>query len=90
MKKYIQNRGCETTQLDNEWIILNSNNLTVTKVNEVGGYCWELLQNEQSLENLVSAVEVQFSGELRQEEITEDIKEFLDSLLQCEVIEVVV
>lgn len=60
MKKYVQKSGYDCTQLDDEWIILNTDQFTVTKVNEVGGYCWSLLSSQQTVESLMQAVHKEY------------------------------
>ncbi|WHY75025.1 PqqD family protein [Fictibacillus enclensis] len=46
----------ETTQLEEEWIILDTEHFHVTKLNQVGGFCWSRLQEEQTIESLVQAL----------------------------------
>jgi hypothetical protein len=44
MTSFIRKEEYEVIELDGEWIILNSSDFMVTSLNEVGGYCWSLLQ----------------------------------------------
>jgi HEPN domain-containing protein len=80
MKKYIKKSAFDCTQFDDDWIIINTENFTVTKVNKVGGYCWTLLESEQTAEAIMQAVQ---EGYPTIEELTtQDIEQFLDELLQ--------
>lgn len=80
MARYVQKSNYESTHLDNEWIILNTDDYTVTKLNDIGGFCWSLLEAEQTLESLTQAVgreylETKVSGR--------EIEEFLSQLMEC-------
>lgn len=80
MKQYIKKSAFDCTQLDDDWIILNTDDFTVTKVNEVGGYCWTLLESKQTAETIRQAVQEEYSSV--EDITTEDIEQFLDELLQ--------
>lgn len=80
MKQYIKTSAYDCTQFDDDWIILNTDNFTVTKVNEVGGYCWTLLESKQTAETIRQAVQEEYSSV--EDITTEDIEQFLDELLQ--------
>ncbi|WKB35475.1 hypothetical protein QS257_18380 [Terrilactibacillus sp. S3-3] len=43
---FIRKPNCETVQVDDEWVILNPETYTVTKLNEAGGRCWSLLSEK--------------------------------------------
>lgn len=60
MSTFIQKDHFEVTQMDDEWILLNAEAFTVTRLNELGGYCWNLLKKEQSVESLMRAIEKEF------------------------------
>ena len=80
MIQYVQKSNCETTHLDDEWIVLNIDAFTVTKLNEVGGFCWSLLKDVQTVDSLVKAVEQQFHSEagINREEIEGFLTELVD------------
>ncbi|MCS0788027.1 PqqD family protein [Cytobacillus firmus] len=80
MARYVQKSSYESTHLDNEWIILNTDDYTVTKLNDIGGFCWSLLEAEQTLESLTQAV----GREYLETEVSErEIEEFLSQLMEC-------
>jgi len=83
--KYIQQSGCEATVLDDEWIILNTENFTVTKINQVGGFCWSILREAQTMDSIVESVERHFqhSGIVHKGEI----EDFIMQLERCGVIQ---
>lgn len=81
MTQYIQKSGCETTYLDNEWIVMNVDEFTVTKLNEVGGFCWSLLKNAQTVDSLAEAIQHKFQHE--SEINPTEIEEFLSQLVDC-------
>lgn len=84
--QYIQKGNYEGTELDGEWIILNSDQFTVTKLNHVGGYCWSLLKEPQTSEALTRKVMQDFSVDLSGELVKNDVEDFLSNLLKCGLI----
>jgi hypothetical protein len=85
MSKYIKKSNVEATLLDNEWILLNVDKFTVTKVNQLGGYCWDLLNEVQTLNELYRSIRVQFP---ESEELTiTDIEQYLTQLIECGLVE---
>ena len=82
---YIRNNNCEAVQLDHEWIILNTDHYTATKLNEIGGCCWSLLKNAQTVQSLLQEIEKEYV--LCSESVEQDIRQFLDELLQCGLIQ---
>lgn len=87
MSQYIQKENCDATELDGEWIILNTENFTVTKLNEVGGLCWTLLNEVQSVDSLSERIGAQFSGSTPIEQVKTDVEHFLTKLSQCGLID---
>ena len=85
MDQYIRKNNYETTSFDGEWIILNTDNYTITRLNETGGFCWSLLGEAQSVQSLSKAVARKFSIELKA--VEEDVVAFLDNLVECGLVE---
>lgn len=84
--RYIQNNKIDTTRLDDEWILLNLDEYTVTKINDTGGYFWSLLREEQTVDSLYEAVsEYRFDSSHEIEK--QNIEGFLSELLECRVIQ---
>ncbi len=85
MIKYIRNEKYDVAaNFDNEWIILNSDQFTVTKINDIGGFCWSLLHQPQSVISLALAIREEFVGV--DETVEEDIHNFLSDLLKFNLI----
>jgi hypothetical protein len=85
MTRYVQKGKYESTELDGEWIILNTDDYTITKLNEVGGICWSLLNEVQTVDTLSESLLVNFTGG-NVEQVKNDIQEFLVNLVQCGLI----
>lgn len=81
MTHYKQKENFDITQLDGEWIILNANNFTVTKLNEMGGFCWSLLKEKQTVESIVQSIKEDCDDEHSVE--AADIEHFLKELIEC-------
>jgi hypothetical protein len=85
MTNYIRKEDYEVFELDDEWMILNSGDFTVTVLNEVGGFCWSLLDESCSVPDMVQAITDQY--ELNGKSIEGDIELFLANLYQCGLVE---
>lgn len=78
MTQYIQSSPYETVQLDNEWIVMNTDQFTVTKLNQIGGYCWTLLQQPQTISSLISEIKKNFKLETK----ASDLETFIVELME--------
>ncbi|MFC0216445.1 PqqD family protein [Paenibacillus chartarius] len=81
MNRYIQKERYETVHMDGEWIVLNTSDYTVTKLNEVGGFCWSLLAEPQSIQSLQEALHERYDGVADDAAI--DLDAFIADLLAC-------
>lgn len=86
--KYRRKCNYETAHLDEEWIVLNTDNYTLTKLNETGGYCWNMLSEAQTVETLSDAIIDKFDAS--SERVEEDIEIFIKELIEYGLIENVV
>lgn len=86
-EKYVQRSQCEATQLEDEWVILDTHLYTITKINDVGGFCWSLLNQPKSLVMLVDAISGEYKAESKSEAIHQDIEKFLSDLMSCGLVE---
>lgn len=89
MTRYVQNMKCEATELDDEWIVLNTEQFTVTKLNDIGGFCWSLLTEAKTIDALVDAVNQEFGSDGSRDMIKEDLEEYLAELIQCGLVQYV-
>ncbi|MFB3161350.1 PqqD family protein [Neobacillus sp. 179-J 1A1 HS] len=87
MTHFIQKGNVEATELDGEWIILNTEQYTITKLNGVGGLCWSLLNEVQTVDTLTNSLVEEYKAVQTKEHIKQDIEEFLSNLTQCGLIE---
>lgn len=87
MPKYVQKGNYGATQLDGEWVILDTNQYTVTKINEVGGHCWSLLNEVQTVESLTKDLVENFSADVPINQIKKDVENFLNELEKVGLIE---
>ncbi|WP_053074082.1 PqqD family protein [Priestia aryabhattai] len=85
MTSYIQKGGYEVMEIDSEWVILNSHAYTVTTLNEVGGYCWKVIENKKTLAEIIKAVAAYYNTEA--EMVEGDIQHFLNKLIDCGLVE---
>lgn len=79
--RYIRNNNCEFVQLDGEWIILNTETFTVTKLNEIGGFCWLLLGRSQSISSMVESIQNKYV--LAADTAEQDLQAFLSDMMEC-------
>jgi hypothetical protein len=85
--KYIRKLNCEVMELDDEYMIINAERYTVTELNKVGGFCWDLLAEDHSVEEIIEAVRNKFK--VTDPSLEEDIQAFITNLKDCGLIECV-
>jgi hypothetical protein len=85
MNAYIRTGTSEAAQIDDDWIILHTSQYTVTTLNAVGGYCWGLLEQQQTTASLKQAVHDAFICD--DFEVEKDLEVFISELLRCGLIE---
>lgn len=87
MTQYKQKGNYELTELDGDWIILNTDQFTITKLNEAGGHCWSLLKKPQTIESLSDSIFDLFPSVGNKEQIKEDVEDFINHLTMCGLIQ---
>lgn len=75
----------EVVEMDKEWIILDLEAYTITSLNEVGSFCWSLLHEEKSLEDIVEIVAKEYQMEAK--DVEHDIILFINKMGNCGLIE---
>ncbi|MGM9987194.1 MAG: PqqD family protein [Bacillaceae bacterium] len=82
--KYVQSNKHEIYQLDDDYIIFNTNNYYVFKVNEVGKHCLQLLEQPQSIESLIDQLEK--SGDKVTPSDKQQVEEFVRILVEDDLL----
>lgn len=82
MVHFIQKNSFEATHIEDEWIILDTDQFTVTRLNELGGFCWLKLREAQSVETLREAIDQEYGAECEKDAIDK----FLSDLMKCGLI----
>jgi hypothetical protein len=82
---YKRSTNVEAVEVDQEWMILHAEDYTVTKLNEVGGLCWSLLKEEQSVRGIAEEMSKIYG--VAAEETQGDIESFLAELLKLGLVE---
>ncbi|NOU97312.1 PqqD family peptide modification chaperone [Paenibacillus sp. LMG 31456] len=85
MPQYIQKNNCEAVELDGEWIILNTEDFTVTKLNEMGGFCWLLLSQGQSICSMMEAIHDKY--ELDGDNAEQEMEDFMADMMKYGLIQ---
>ncbi|MFC0269933.1 PqqD family protein [Metabacillus herbersteinensis] len=85
MNTYVQKNSYETVQMEGEWIILNTNEYTVTKLNEAGGFCWSLLEKPQTINSLLASIHEKY--DIDDKEASKYVNAFLLELIDCGLIQ---
>lgn len=85
--QYIRKEHVEVTCLDDELILLNTGDYTVTKLNDIGGFCWACLQTTHTVESLLQAVDAEFDLEGQYDSAKKEIEAFLSELVRCDLID---
>lgn len=83
---YRQFGSFETKRVGCEWVIFNMNKQTVTRLNEMGAFCWSLLANTQTIDSVIDAINDKFQLGCSQETVRKDLEDFLFDLLRFNMI----
>jgi hypothetical protein len=83
--QYKQAPDCETVEVDGEWMILHAEQFTITKLNETGGFCWSLLKEAQTIDELVLSYENKYKK--NNHKTKNELQSFLLELEECGLIE---
>ena len=75
----------EVVVVEEEWIILNLEAYTVTTLNEVGSFCWTLLEEQMTRDEVLQGVAAEY--QLETSKIEHDITCFLNELEKCGLVE---
>jgi Coenzyme PQQ synthesis protein D (PqqD) len=81
METYIRQADLEAVEMDGSWVVLHPGDYTVTKLNALGGVCWELLTKEQSVQSLIEKIQSDY--EVSSEIVQNDIKQFLNEMVDA-------
>lgn len=82
MVQFIQKNSFDATHIEDEWIILDTEQFTVTRLNELGGFCWQKLREAQSAETLREAIDQEYGAVCEKA----SIDNFLSDLMKCGLI----
>ncbi|ESU32039.1 hypothetical protein G3A_12955 [Bacillus sp. 17376] len=82
MVQFIQKNSFEATQIEDEWIILDTDQYTVTRLNDLGGFCWLKLGEAQTVDSLHMAIDQEYGAECEKDAIDK----FLVDLKKCGLI----
>lgn len=81
---FIRATDSEAVELDQEWMILHPDQFTVTKINEVGGFCWSLLKEPQTVSAMAGHIAERY--DIGSVEAEADIEAFLKHMQQIGMI----
>jgi hypothetical protein len=84
MQRYVRSTDSDAVEFDQEWIILHPDQFTVTKVNEVGGICWSLLHEPQTVQSLAGHITEQY--DITGQEAEQDVGQFLQRMKEIGLI----
>lgn len=82
--QYQRSIDTEAQEVDSEWMVLHADQFTVTVLNELGGFCWGLLKEPQTLESLTDECLKVYS--VSEEQAAADIRGFLSNLMEIGLI----
>lgn len=80
---FVQNRqqAIEVRQKDDEWLLVNVKNFTMTKLDQMGGFCWSRLIEAHSLSMLMESARHYFSWDEDPKLMEETIQHRLNDLV---------
>ncbi|MBD2848643.1 PqqD family protein [Paenibacillus sp. IB182496] len=85
MGAYTWHEGLEeAVELDDEWLVFHPGRFTVTKLNESGGVCWDLLRQPQTPDHLAEELVRLYAIDERDAQA--DVSLFLSHMLELGLI----
>ncbi|WP_309121673.1 PqqD family protein [Paenibacillus sp.] len=87
MAEYSRKAGCEAVRLDDEWMIVDTERATITKVNHTGGMCWTLLSSPQTAASLAEEFRLLYGTGTEPETLEQELHCFLSDLHGCGLVE---
>lgn len=85
MQMYKWSAQVEAVELDGEWVILHTDNHTITKLNDVGGWVWAQLKEGEQIDLLLNKLLETY--DVTREQAQTDVMNFVDTLLEAGVIQ---
>ncbi|GKS10519.1 hypothetical protein YDYSY3_15190 [Paenibacillus chitinolyticus] len=85
-KKFRRHQDTEVMLLDGEYVIMQMNRQSITRVNEVGGMIWSLLSEARTVHELVLCLQDHYETTYQTAE--NDIHLFLQQLEQYDLVEI--
>jgi len=82
---YKRTMQMEAVAVGEEWIVMNTDKLTVTKMNEVGGFIWTELKEDGDVMSLARKLQERY--DISEEIALQDVRLFLAELEIAELIE---
>ncbi|MFD0771239.1 PqqD family protein [Bacillus sp. CGMCC 1.60114] len=76
--KYECTNDINIVEIDNEWIIMNTENFTVTKVNAIGAYILEEVRGQREFEDIICNIADNYDVDLNTARL--DALAFLEEL----------
>jgi hypothetical protein len=75
----------EMMEADGEFLIMDTKQLTVTKLNAMGGKMWGYLQQEMELDQIFSAIQEEYA--IKDADVKRDLTVFLRELCEMGLVE---
>ncbi|MGF9965383.1 PqqD family protein [Bacillus rhizoplanae] len=82
---------CECTkninivEIDNEWIVMDTENFTITKVNAIGAYILEEVRGQKEIEDIIRNIAANYDVDLNM--ARSDVLVFLEELKELGLIQ---
>ncbi|CAM2978273.1 PqqD family protein [Paenibacillus sediminis] len=80
----IRKENVEVAQFDGEWILLELDKNTFTKVNEVGGYVWSIIPDCPTAAHIVDRVHAEYGAD--RAVVERNVATFINKLVEIGLI----
>lgn len=78
--QYRCSENIEIMELDQEWIVLDTEGFTITKINELGVYILDALKEQKKFEEIVEMIDRHYEVDV--DAAREDASAFLEELIR--------
>jgi hypothetical protein len=83
---YRWSKDVESLKLDEDWLLINTQTFTLTKLEDLGGFIWSNLCESISRTQVIERVLDEYNA--AKEQVVQDVDYFLNHLIQLNLLEI--
>lgn len=84
-ERYRWSPHVEATELDGEWVVMDAQGMTMSRLNEVGGFIWSQFEREALVESVTVLLTETY--DVGSERALAEVRDFVQSLHEAGLLE---